>query len=140
MSDFWPLFGYRRRPYILLASGLGVIAWSLLYFLPHITSSLKFFSFLLFLGNLSIAVPDVMIDGTIAEKNKIHSNAAADLQTLCWMSFGVGKIISTLTAGSLLAHFGSQSLYGFTAFTALAVFIPTAMRWLGQCFIFNTSI
>ena len=35
LTDAFPLFGSRRRSYLLVSTGLAVAAWALLIFTPH---------------------------------------------------------------------------------------------------------
>ena len=53
-SDFIPIFGYHRIPYICIAGLLSTLCFSLLFFLPL---SAKMAVILLFCANLSVATP-----------------------------------------------------------------------------------
>lgn len=67
ISDSIPIFGYHRIPYIIIAGMLGCLCFSLLSSLP--LSPLM--AVLLLVGvNLSVASPDVMVDGLVAERTR----------------------------------------------------------------------
>jgi hypothetical protein len=130
-SDVVPVFGYHKMPYMTLASLLGLLAFIMLSMSPLALSAVGS-AFLLLLANLSIASPDVMIDGSIAEKSSATPFHAADLQSFCWMSFGMVKILSLLIAPIVFESFGARALFGLCAFTALAVVLPSLFNWLGE--------
>jgi folate/biopterin transporter len=131
VSDTVPVGGLHREPYILMAGLLGLCSWSALWLLPWAASLAGVW---LFLGNLSIASPDVMIDASVAERSKTHPRLASDLQTLCWVSFGIGKILSAASSGWLYdaPAVGSRGLFGLTALTSLVVLVPARLGWLGE--------
>jgi folate/biopterin transporter len=131
VSDSVPVGGLHREPYILMAGMLGVFSWSALSLLPWSASLAGIW---LFSGNLAIASPDVMIDASVAERSKTHPRLASDLQTLCWVSFGIGKILSAGSSGWLYdaPAVGSRGLFGLTALTSLVVLVPARMGWLGE--------
>jgi len=130
-SDAIPIFGLHKTPYMILASIAGVLS-SLLLWTSPIAWTVPGSAMLLLLANLAIASPDVMIDGSIAERSSEVPMYAADLQSLCWMSFGIFQILSMLVAPRMLETLGTRSLFGAATFTALAVTIPTSLGWMGE--------
>jgi hypothetical protein len=131
-SDFYPILGLHRTPYMILASLLGVLSWLALGLLPLSLLSVPGVTLFLFLGNYSIASPDVMLDASVAGKSREHPHLASDLQTLCWGGFGVFKILSLVLAPQVYALFGAQALLALTALTAVAVTVPSSLGWLGE--------
>ncbi|GBG33520.1 Folate-biopterin transporter 1, chloroplastic [Hondaea fermentalgiana] len=128
-SDTFPIGGYHRNPYVIAAGALGVASWSALWIFPL---GVGFAAIMLFLGNLSVASPDVMIDASVAERCRSHPNFASDLQTLCWASFGLGKIAASSSMGVLMALFGSRALFGLTTMTSVAMLIPALFNWITE--------
>ncbi len=57
-SDGFPIFGYRRRPYLILSGILGTLAWVAMATVVH--SSLAATTAIL-LSSLSVAVSDVIV-------------------------------------------------------------------------------
>jgi len=129
LSDSFPIVGYHRSPYVVIAGIFGVLSWGALWLVPL---SLGMVATMLFLGNLSVASPDVMIDASVAERCRTHPNFASDLQTLCWASFGLGKIFASSTMGVILATFGSRSMFGLTSLTSIAMLLPAIFNWLTE--------
>ena len=135
LSDTIPIYGYHRTYYIVFAGIVGTLVWIFLGFLIPISmliNSTTFVSILLLLGNYSIASPDVMIDASIAEKSRNFPHLASDMQTLCWVSFGVGKILSQFTSGPIYEALGSRGLFTLTGLTSIAILIPSLSHWLNE--------
>jgi len=127
-SDTFPVGGLHRSPYIIFSAAVGVFSWSFLWLFPVLTAGIT--ALALFFGNFSIASPDVMVDASVAERCKTHPRLASDLQTLCWASFGIGKLVSGLMSGYLYDTLGSRMLFGFTAVTSMVTLYPAMQGWL----------
>ena len=57
-SDFIPIFGYHRIPYICIAGVLSTLSFMLLWLLPL---SAKLAVLLLFCANMSVATPGMLV-------------------------------------------------------------------------------
>ncbi len=119
LSDGLPLFGYRRRTYLVLAGLLGTIAWIAL---ATIVDKPWQATIAIALSSLSVAVSDVIVDSLVVERARVesHSNAGA-LQSLCWGASAIGGIITAYLSGALLQQFGIQTIFLITATFPLIV-------------------
>ena len=102
------LGGLHRTPYLLIAGAVGVTANSLLAVLPGDTMSYGLAA-LLFLGvNLNVAMADVMIDATVAERSlERRELAAGDMQALVGALLGAFvRRPAALLSGVLLERAG----------------------------------
>lgn len=65
ISDGLPLFGYRRRPYLILSGLLGTLSWLGLAFFAHsaLTATVA-----IALSSLAVAVSDVIVDSLVVER------------------------------------------------------------------------
>mmetsp|Transcript_118 Transcript_118/g.430 ORF Transcript_118/g.430 Transcript_118/m.430 type:complete len:270 (-) Transcript_118:6-815(-) len=132
LSDTFPLCGLRRTPYMVLASVVGVVS--------GVTLAAKSFgatvaALFLVLANLSIAMPDVMIDASAAERAKTHPELASDVQTLMHGSLHFLAFFGEIAVGFLVSPkvIGSRGVFLVFAFTGLlGVFVPAALGWLGE--------
>jgi hypothetical protein len=79
LSDLVPISGLHRAPYMLLAGVLGVVGNGMLMLLPT-SAPIAFVGLLLLLSNVSFALPDVMIDATVAERAQRVPARTADMQ------------------------------------------------------------
>lgn len=142
ISDSIPLFGYRRRSYLVLSGLLGALSWSLMA-----TSVDNKYSaaFCILLGSLSVAFSDVVVDSMVVERARGESQSTSgSLQSLCWGSSAFGGIVSSYFSGSLLDAYGVRFVFGVTALlplltSAVAVLVkeqPTLGTARGQTFSF----
>ena len=140
LSDGFPLFGYKRRSYLIAAGIVGSLSWLAMASLVSTKESALFFTLV---GSAAVAVSDVVADSIVVEKtrdtvllkidnengesNTTSSSIAKDLQSLCWASASVGGILSAYFSGSLLMTISTQTVFCFTAafplITSLSAFL-----------------
>jgi folate/biopterin transporter len=119
ISDGFPIFGYRRRPYLLLSSVMGVAAWLCMAF---VVSTPLTAVIAIALGSLSIAFSDAIIDALVVQRARLEADGdAGSLQSFGWAAMSVGAIASAYLSGYLLEHFGSRMVFELTAVLPLLV-------------------
>uniref|UniRef100_A0A0D9WW16 Major facilitator superfamily (MFS) profile domain-containing protein n=1 Tax=Leersia perrieri TaxID=77586 RepID=A0A0D9WW16_9ORYZ len=117
ISDSIPLFGYRRRSYLILSGFLGALSWSLM---ATVVDSKYSAAFSILLGSLSVAFSDVVVDSMVVERARGESQSTSgSLQSLCWGSSAFGGIVSAYFSGSLVDTYGVRFVFGVTAFLPL---------------------
>ncbi|MEG4576669.1 folate/biopterin family MFS transporter [Microcoleus sp. N3A4] len=125
MSDGLPIFGYRRRPYIVISGLLGTLAWVSLATIVHTPLAA---TGAIALSSLSLAVSDVIADSLVVERARKESvTDAGSLQSLSWGASAIGGLITAYLSGSLLQHFSTQTIFLITASFPLIV---SATAWL----------
>ena len=129
LSDSVLIYGYHRVPYIFIAGIIGAVSLALLSILPV---SAVISVILMFFISLSVASPDVMIDGVVAEKAKACPKYGTDLQSLCYGSQSLCAIIGLLTSGLVIREFGSRVIFGVLVFGSIGVALPAFGNWLGE--------
>jgi folate/biopterin transporter len=119
ISDGWPIFGYRRRPYLVLSGLLGSAAWISLATIVHspLTATIAIAT-----TSLSVAFSDVLVDSLIVERARHESlsNSGA-LQSLCWGASALGGLLTAYASGILLSNFSPQIVFAVTALFPLLV-------------------
>ncbi|KAK9287581.1 hypothetical protein L1049_016016 [Liquidambar formosana] len=117
ISDSVPLFGYRRRSYLVLSGLLGALSWSLM---ATFVDSKYGAAFCILLGSLSVAFSDVVVDSMVVERARGESQSlSGSLQSLCWGSSAFGGIVSSYFSGSLVDAYGVRFVFGVTALLPL---------------------
>ncbi|WCJ23802.1 Major facilitator superfamily protein [Euphorbia peplus] len=117
ISDSIPLFGYRRRSYLVLSGLLGAISWTMM---ATIVDSKYTVAFCILLGSLSVAFSDVVVDSMVVERARGESQSmSGSLQSLCWGSSAFGGIVSSYFSGSLVDAYGVRFVFGVTALLPL---------------------
>lgn len=125
ISDGLPIFGYRRRPYLVLSGILGAISWISLATIVHTSWAA---TLAIALGSLSVAVSDVIVDSLVVERARGESQAAAgSLQSLSWGASALGGLLTAYLSGILLEHFTTRTVFWVTASFPLIV---SAVAWL----------
>lgn len=125
ISDGVPIFGYRRRPYLIISGLLGAIAWFSLATIVHdpLTATLA-----IGLNSISMAFSDVIADSMVVERARQESSAnTGSLQSLCWGVSALGGLITAYFSGLLLESFSPYTIFGITAFFPILV---TITAWL----------
>ncbi len=129
ISDTYPLFGYKRKSYLILSGILGTLSWIFLYILVQgielgnyqIDSTTISASILLvMMSSLGVAFSDVLVDAIVVNKSR-NQNEAGSLQSLCWTSTAIGSIISSIFSGSLVQNYGPKFVFSITAIIPLII-------------------
>ncbi|KAK6146064.1 hypothetical protein DH2020_019933 [Rehmannia glutinosa] len=111
ISDSFPLFGYRRRSYLVISGLLGALSWSLM---ATFVDSKYGVAFCILLGSLSVAFSDVVVDSMVVERARGESQSmSGSLQSLCWGSSALGHckfLLQRLLGGCLWFVFGLTAL------------------------------
>ncbi|GJP78327.1 hypothetical protein CLOP_g8647, partial [Closterium sp. NIES-67] len=127
ISDGIPLFGYRRRSYLIACGLLGSLAWASL---ASVVGDKYSAVAMILLSSLSAAVSDVVVDSMVVQRARGESQATSGgLQSLCWGSSAVGAVLSAYFSGSLIENYGTRFVFGVTALlplitTAVGFYIP----------------
>ncbi|BAY13248.1 folate/biopterin family MFS transporter [Calothrix sp. NIES-2098] len=125
ISDGLPIFGYRRRPYLILSGILGTVSWLSLATIVHTTWAA---TIAIALGSLSVAVSDVIVDSLVVERARAESQAdAGSLQSICWGASAFGGLLTAYLSGWLLEHFSTHTVFAITAVFPLLV---SSVAWL----------
>ena len=125
ISDGLPIFGYRRRPYLILSGILGTASWMSLATIVHTSWAA---TLAIALGSLSVAMSDVIVDSLVVERARGESQAkAGSLQSLCWGASAIGGLITAYCSGLLLQYFTTRTVFGITALFPLIV---SGVAWL----------
>jgi len=119
ISDAVPLFGYRRRSYLLLSGIMGTLGWLALATIAQtpVTAAAA-----MFVISVSVAIADVIADSLVVERARGESNAeVGSLQSLSWGVAAVGGLITAYLSGWLLERFSNQIIFAITAVFPLLV-------------------
>lgn len=119
MSDGFPLFGYRRRSYLILGGFFGCFAWAAM---ATFVNTAWLAATMIVLSSLSIAVSDVIVDSVVVERAREESlDQVGSLQSLTWATSALGSLITAYLSGWLLEQFSTRIVFGITACFPLLV-------------------
>jgi folate/biopterin transporter len=119
LSDGLPLFGYRRRSYLILSGLLGSLSWLVL---ATMVNSVWGVTLTLLVTSLSVAVSDVIADSVVVERAQQESmSKAGSLQSLTWGTAALGGLITAYFSGLLLEQISTRTIFAITACFPLLV-------------------
>ncbi|KAG6649733.1 hypothetical protein CIPAW_07G231000 [Carya illinoinensis] len=108
LTDLFPVGGYRRRPYFILAGALGTVSATVV----ALGGSM---AVVVALGSLigvtaAMAIASVTIDACIARNSIEIRSLAPDLQSLCGFCSSVGSLVGYSSSGFFVHHLGAQAV------------------------------
>jgi MFS family permease len=125
ISDFIPLFGYRRKSYLLL---LNLLATGGFLAITGLTGANEII-FALVLTAFGTAMSDVIIDALMVELGQKTGQTKA-FQAQQWLWFYTASIITSIAGGFFAQHFGpAQGLHYAALVTAAAPLTLLAASW-----------
>jgi folate/biopterin transporter len=125
ISDGLPVFGYRRRPYLIFSGILGSASWIALAIWVDTPWSA---TLVILLTSLSVAISDVIVDSLIVERAREESlSRSGSLQSLSWGASALGGLLTAYFSGLLLQHLTTSQVFEITATFPLIV---SGVAWL----------
>jgi folate/biopterin transporter len=130
LSDGLPLFGFKRKSYLIAAGLTGGLSYAVLGYSPFWDSletgtAVAGTCAALILSSACIAVSDVVADGIVVTRTRKESAnnpaLAGSLQSLCWGSSAIGALLASYFSGSLIETLGNRGVFGLTAALPLLV-------------------
>jgi MFS family permease len=103
ISDFVPLFGYRRKSYLMLASALSAGALFTLSAIPVTSADTNLLLCLLLIPAVGIAFSDVVIDALMIERGQPFG-WTGQLQAVQWTGLYSAMAITGILGGYLSQH------------------------------------
>jgi MFS family permease len=125
LSDFVPLFGSRRRNYLLLANGMAVVSLLLLALAPLSPEHRWLLFALLLPTSVGIALGDVIVDALMVEKGQ-PLGLTGRFQSIQWAAANAALLL-TGVLGGYIAQTKLQSL-AFATCAALWT-VAFAVSW-----------
>ena len=116
VSDFLPLFGYRRRSYLLLANVCAIAAflWTTQVMAP------PSIVFALLLTAIAMAASSTVCGALLVENGQKHHASAAFINQQ-WLWFNVAVMVASLVGGELIEYLSPQgALHAAAAIAAVA--------------------
>ena len=123
-SDFLPLFGYRRKSYLLLANAVAASAYACIVWLTEPGAMGVFLS----LTAYAMAIASTVC-GALLVENGQRFNASGTFVNQQWLWFSVATLVCAVAGGELVQHLRSVTALHAAAFVGalapLAVMLVT---------------
>jgi MFS family permease len=120
ISDFVPLFGYRRRPYLVLANLAAFLAFGCVATLSTITTMIP----ALTVTAVAMAVSSTLCGALLVETGQKNNNSASFVNQQ-WLWYNIAQMIAVLLAGYLIEIL--SPLDALHAAAAIAAIAPLAI-------------
>ena len=121
ISDTYPIFGYRRRPYIMLGCWMTTLSY---WILPWYANNMEMVCFCMFLSSFGTCVADVVCDSILVTHAKKESEEnTGDIQSWCWGLRAFGGLLASLTGGVAYDAIGAELIQIVTGFFPLLISI-----------------
>ncbi|MCA8959401.1 MAG: MFS transporter [Planctomycetes bacterium] len=125
LTDFVPLFGTRRRSYLLGATGMSALSLLVLYLVPLPPGSYGLVLALLVLPTVGVAFADVVVDALMVQWGQPRGMTGT-LQSAQWTAMYAGSVLAGLAGGYLSEH--GREPVGFLI-CAVALSGATLLTW-----------
>lgn len=116
ISDFVPLFGYRRRGYLLLAYGAAIAAF--LWVAQERAPPALVFALLL--TSFAMAISSTLCGALLVENGQRHGNSGA-LVNQQWLWYNIAAVVAALVGGALVELLSPAGALHGAALAAAAV-------------------
>jgi folate/biopterin transporter len=109
ISDAFPIWGYRRRPYFFIAGIFGCLSWVLMSRYVHTAWQA---GACMTIGSGAIAIANVIAEALVVEKSRGENKEyASRLQSIIWSGQAVGGIIAAWTGGFILTFMTDKQVF-----------------------------
>jgi folate/biopterin transporter len=130
LSDSYPLFGYHKKSYIIVAAFFGTAAFVGLAALPINTANIA--ALFMFLANVQIAVSDLLCEGKYAELMQAKPKTGSSMVSYVWGCYQLGALIASLFVGPIADNYNPQIIFWFCIPLSASIIVPTALDYLAD--------
>ena len=120
VSDFIPIFGYRRKSYLLIANSLAVLGFLALLGVTQLSEII----IALMLTAFGMAVSSTVCGGLLVEFGK-ESKQSGKFVNQQWLFFNIAAVITSISGGWLAQHLGPTN--GFHTAAMVVAIAPMAV-------------
>lgn len=122
LTDFFPIFGYRRKVYIIICGIVNLLCWMMMATYTHTT---EVACIVIFFVNLTLSFCSVLGEAVVVELSQMESSdkdsKAKDLVSLFFLSRTVGELISAYLKGYFVDIMPLRQIF------FIACFIPSML-------------
>ena len=109
ISDSYPLFGLRRRPYMILGAYISCVSWIILPFCPHEEFLL---TFVMTCSSFGLCFADVMADSLLVEAARDETDEErGTVQSWSWLMRFAGGLVASLLGSVAYDVLGATQVF-----------------------------
>jgi MFS family permease len=121
VSDAFPIWRLRRKPYLVLYSACSCLGWILMAFVP---AQEYWLIAAMMTSNLGLAATDVITDALVVEHSR--TGTAQIYQSIAWGARSAGAVVSGIVGGILAAKLNPRWIFLITGSLPLISLIVAA--------------
>eukprot|EP00931_Biecheleriopsis_adriatica_P049350 TRINITY_DN28550_c0_g1_i1.p1 TRINITY_DN28550_c0_g1~~TRINITY_DN28550_c0_g1_i1.p1 ORF type:complete len:580 (-),score=88.73 TRINITY_DN28550_c0_g1_i1:124-1863(-) len=131
-SDMIPLWGYRRAPYVLITSIVGVACTTSIGFSTK--ESVKPLSVVACLFGMALqgATCDLLTEARYSEQLQEKPRHGPDLISYVWAGISIGGMIAMSIAGWIISNIGARAVFLACIAPSAAVILPTCLNFFEE--------
>ena len=128
LSDAFPIFGLRRKSYLLITTLGAALVWSVLGFLNNysVGQLLILFS----LSSVFYSFMDVLCDALMVETGQPYK-LTGRFQSVQWTAVYIASIITGIAGGYVVEHFAPQAVFMLNAAFPLII-LCAVLLWIRE--------
>ncbi len=121
ISDSYPIFGYKRMPYVLIGCFLTTLSY---WTMPWYSKNIEIVCMLMFTGSLGLCISDVVCDSILVSYAR-NENAAntGNIQSWCWGLRAIGGLLASIGGGIAYSCVGAELVMVLTGCFPLVIAI-----------------
>ena len=105
----WPIFGYRRKSYLIISGAVGSVSW---FCMAVLVNDLWFGFVCMLLSSMAMSVSNVIAEAMLVEKSRGQTQEfASQLQAFVHGAQAVGGIIAAYFGGFLLGYLADRHMF-----------------------------
>jgi hypothetical protein len=131
LSDFFPIAGYCKGPYVLVVTLLSVAALVVLFMFGSLLQA-KGLASLLFVLMLHISVTDLLSEAIYARCLRDRPDKSPAVLTYVWGGITLAGMLAMVCNGVLLQNLAVWSVYGFALIPAATALVPLALGYVEE--------
>lgn len=121
VSDVFPIFGYRKSPYMAGASILGLIGFIIVGLVPPASLTTVGLVFGVCLQNMQYASCDLLSDAMYTARMRQRPERSTDLVTFIFIGMDAFGLVATFTSGFVISSYGPEAVSSFAILPAIVV-------------------
>lgn len=139
MSDLVPICHYKKTPYMIACSIIGVCALLYIGSMPSVNYGVEaeftILTLSILLVNVQIGFVDLLSEAKYTEKMATKRTKGTSLATFVQFGNTAGSFVAIVLSGLALDHIGPKRMYLVAAVPASLVLIPLALGYMEEKFI-----
>jgi len=131
-SDIFPIRGYKKAPYMWIASILGIAGFASIGFVPVSSMPINGLVLCMFATNLQCSTCDLLSEAKYSEKIAENPAKGPGLMTYVWSGMSAFGLLAVLLSGPAIYYLGAKMAYAIAAIPAALVLWPVSRGYLEE--------